>query len=216
MPEKQKINSNAKINPTTKIIYPAESTKNNKTVVDVDNSNDHALEQSISEDELSNPQTTVSKNFREKLVKFIKIDDIIREETLAFKEKLETLKIQKEELSSYIMRYLDDGIVIDLENKGKVSKYTSTRKSGINKDIIQQSIYEKLKNENLVGTDAEGERLAQATYDIMEGKRKVTTKITLKRTIKKEKKQKPEKEIQKVQEVKQIEQIDKKPRKVNK
>jgi uncharacterized protein YjhX (UPF0386 family) len=95
-------------------------------------------------------------------------------------------------VSGYILRHLQDvgENEIDLQTKGKISKYTSTRKSGLNKDIIQQSIYEKLKNDKLVKTDEEGRILAQATYDIMEGKREVKTKITLKRIVKHEKKTK--------------------------
>jgi uncharacterized protein YjhX (UPF0386 family) len=121
---------------------------------------------------------------------------------------METLKSQKEEVSGYILRHLEDvgEKEIDLETKGKISKYTSTRKSGLNKDIIQQSIYEKLKNDKLVKTDDEGRMLAQATYEIMEGKREVKTKVTLKRTIKREKKQKNVSE----------QHLEKNPKKVNK
>lgn len=202
MPEKQKITSNAKINPATKIIYP-----------DNDNLNvDSSIENSEQTTNSNCSENAVPKNFREKIIKFIKLDDLIREETIAYKEKIETLKLQKEEVSGYILRHLEDvgEKEIDLQTKGKISKYTSTRKSGLNKDIIQQSIYEKLKNDKLVKTDEEGKLLAQATYDIMEGKREVKTKVTLKRIVKREKKQKnvPQEIIE--------QHLEKKPRKVNK
>lgn len=176
----QKITSNAKINPTTKIIYP----ENNNLNVDSSIEN--------SEQTSNSSENEVPKVFREKIIKFIKLDDAIREETISYKQKIETLKIQKEEMSGYILRHLEDvgEKEIDLNKQGKISKYTSTRKSGLNKNIIQQSIYEKLKNDKLVKTDEEGKILAQATYDIMEGKRELKTKVTLKRIIKREKKQK--------------------------
>jgi uncharacterized protein YjhX (UPF0386 family) len=200
MPEKQKITSNAKINPATKIIYPDV----NNIQVDSSIEGSDGTTPTIESDE----SRAVPKNFREKIIKFIKLDDLIREETIAYKEKMETLKSQKEEVSGYILRHLEDvgEKEIDLETKGKISKYTSTRKSGLNKDIIQQSIYEKLKNDKLVKTDDEGRMLAQATYEIMEGKREVKTKVTLKRTIKREKKQKNVSE----------QHLEKNPKKVNK
>lgn len=183
MPEKQKITSNAKINSATKIIYPNDNDLNIDS--SIENSNSTPMSKKSCE-------STVPDIFREKIIKFIKLDDLIREETIAYKEKMETLKTQKEEMSQYILRHLDDvgEKEIDLSKQGKISKYTSTRKSGLNKDIIQQSIYEKLKTDKLVKSDEEGRLLAQATYDIMEGKREVKTKVTLKRLVKKEKKTK--------------------------
>lgn len=202
MPEKQKITSNAKINPTTKIIYPDD---NNLNV-------DSSIENSEQTTNSTRSENAVPKNFREKIIKFIKLDDLIREETIAYKEKIETLKLQKEDVSGYILRHLEDvgEKEIDLETKGKISRYTSTRKSGLNKDIIQQSIYEKLKNDKLVKTDEEGRILAQATYDIMEGKREVKTKVTLKRIVKREKKSKkiPQEIVE--------QHLEKKPKKINK
>lgn len=189
MTKSQKITSTAKINPTTKIIYPDEE----QLQIDssLENSSDYT---ETIQSKKSNDASTkhVPNNFREKIIRFVKLDDLIREETILFKEKLETLKSQKEELSAYILRHLEDvgENEIDLEKQGKISKYTSIRKSGLNKDIIQQSIYEKLKNEKLIKTDDEGKILAQATYEIMESKRKVNEKVTLKRVIKREKKQK--------------------------
>lgn len=183
MPKKQEITSSAKINPATKIIYHDDN-------LQIDSSIENSDETPQTKE--SDSSKCVPRNFREKIIKFISLDDAIREETIAFREKIETLKVQKEEVSSYILRHLEDAgeMEINLESKGKISKYTSTRKSGLNKDIIQQSIYEKLKNEKLVKNDEEGKLLAQATYDIMEGKREVKTKVTLKRVIKREKKPK--------------------------
>lgn len=204
MSTKQKINSNAKINPSTKIIYPDDEDSPQITNSDCDTNT-----KSDSND------SDVPKIFREKIVKFIKLDDAIREETIAFKEKIETLKIQKEELSAYILRHLEDveRESVDLGNKGKIARKTSTRKSGLNKDIIQQSIYEKLKNDKLVKTDEEGRILAQATYEIMEGKRDVKTKVVLSRTIKRKKKSK---DIADSVQQTQDQLLEKKPRKTNK
>ena len=137
-----------------------------------------------------NKSEQVTKNFKDKLVKFIYMDNLIRQETVEYREKIEALKSQKDDLSEYIMRYLENinENVIELGDNGTIRKYESVRKGGINKDIIEQSIYEKLKQEKIVATDEECKKLAAATYEVMNGKRAIKTKTTLKRTIKKPKK----------------------------
>lgn len=131
----------------------------------------------------------VTENFKDKLAKFIFMDNLIRQETIEYREKIETLKSQKDYLSEYIMRYLENinENIIELGDNGTIRKYESVRKGGINKEIIEQSIYEKLKQEKIEMTDEECKKLASATYEAMNNKREIKTKTTLKRTIKKSK-----------------------------
>ena len=104
----------------------------------------------------------MKKDFLEKIVKYMKTDDLIRKETLDYKEKLNTLKEQKEELETYILRYLDtvEEDQINIDGNGKLAKCESVRKSGINKDIIKESIYEQLKKENIVKDEKKLKELA--------------------------------------------------------
>jgi hypothetical protein len=77
MQETQKITSNAKINPATKIIYP-------------DNNNlnlDSSIEKSEQTINSTSSENKVPKNFREKIIKFIKLDDLIREKPFLIKKK---------------------------------------------------------------------------------------------------------------------------------
>jgi hypothetical protein len=132
----------------------------------------------------------MKKDFLEKIVKYMKTDDLIRKETLDYKEKLNTLKEQKEELETYILRYLEavEEDQINIDGNGKLAKCESVRKSGINKDIIKESIYEQLKKENIIKDEKKIKELADLTYDTMEKKREVKKKVYLKRTMERKKK----------------------------
>ena len=138
-------------------------------------------------------------DFLEKIVKYVKTDDLIRKETVDFKEKINTLKEEKEHLETYILRYLDsvEEDLVNMTGNGKLIKTESVRKSAINKDIIKLSIYEQLKRENLIKDDDKGKLLVDSTYELMEGKREIRKKTYLKRTFEKKKNEKPKKVINK-------------------
>ncbi len=148
------------------------------------------------EDEITNDyvskkvQEKVDNDFLDKVVKYVKIDDLIREETLEYREKVNKLKEDKDVLETYILRYLDkvDNDVINVGNSGKIAKQESVRRSAINQDIIRESIFEQLKKEKLVKDDKKGKEFADATYELMDSKREVKKRVYLKRIIPKKKK----------------------------
>lgn len=141
-------------------------------------------------------ETYIQTDFFEKVIKYVKTDNLIRKETIEFREKINTLKEEKQDLENFILRYLDvqEENVININGSGKLTKYESVRKKGINKDIIQQAICDQIKKEKLVTDDKKLKELAEETYNIMEGKREKTVKTVLKRTFIKEKKAKAVKE----------------------
>lgn len=148
--------------------------------------------QHVDENEEINPaeNTVIEDSFLEKIIKYVKIDNLIRKETVEYKEKINTLKEDKTEMEKYILRYLDtaDQKVIQIADSGKLTKYESVRKSGLNKDIIKQSIIDQIKKEKLLNDDAKLNALAELTCQLMESKREVTTKTVLKRTFEKKNK----------------------------
>lgn len=160
----------------------------------------------------------IKSDFLEKLVKYVKTDNLIRKETVEFREKINTLKEDKEELETYILRYLDNvnQDFVELSGSGKLTKYESVRKSSINQDIIKQSIVDQIKKEKLMADENEIKKLAESTYEIMEGKREKKVKTVLKRTFTKgAKKGAGEKDEKKKANKKQNEkQDDNKPKKV--
>jgi len=143
------------------------------------------------EDEITNDYVSkkvkekVEDEFLDKVVKYVKIDDLIRKETLDYREKVNTLKEEKEVLETYILRYLDkvDNDVINVGSNGQIAKHETVRKSAINKDIIRESIFEQLKKEKLIKDDKKGKEIADITCELIDSKREVKTRTYLKRTL---------------------------------
>lgn len=217
----------------SKKIEPVKSAEVNKnTDVDLysesDNNYTESEESNVEESNVKESNVKKSKenfvktDFLEKIIKYVKIDNLIRKETVEYKERVNTLKEDKQELEGYILRYLEDAKeeVINIEGSGKLTKYESVRKGGINKDIIQQSICDQLKKEKLIQDEKKIKDLAELTYNIMESKREKKVKTVLKRTFKREKKQKEDvKEANKKQSEKYAkisEVVNEKPSKVKK
>lgn len=138
----------------------------------------------------NNDNVIIEDSFIEKISKYIKIDNLIRKETVEYKQRVNTLKEDKQEMEAYILRYLDtkNEKVINMEGSGKLTKYESVRKSGLSKDIIKQSIIDQIKKEKLMTDDAKINDLAELTCELMESKRETKTKTVLKRTFVREKK----------------------------
>lgn len=133
--------------------------------------------------------SVIEDSFMEKIVKYIKIDNLMRKETIEYKEKINTLKEEKQEMEACILRYLEtkNEKVIQIADSGKLTKYESVRKSGLNKDIIKQSIIDQIKKEKLLDDNSKINELAEMTCQLMDSKRETKTKVVLKRTFKKDK-----------------------------
>lgn len=133
--------------------------------------------------------SVIEDSFMEKIVKYIKIDNLIRKETVEYKEKINTLKEEKQEMEAFILRYLDtkDEKVIQIADSGKLTKYESVRKSSLNKDIIKQSIVDQIKKEKIITDETRINELAELTCQLMDSKRETKTKTVLKRTFTKKK-----------------------------
>ena len=152
-------------------------------------------EDNITNEEISRHATesVINVHFMENLTKYISTDDLIRQETIEYKEKMATLKEYKQELEEYLIKSLDkinQDVIFLNDGSCKLTKYESVRKGGLKKDVIKQSISEQMLKEKLVSDDKKAQELAEITYNLMESKRIVTTKTCLKRTNKKEKKNK--------------------------
>lgn len=163
------------------------SNYDNRNSNDNGNDNDIDVDSEIYEQA---KQQYIKEEFIEHVVKFVKIDDLMKLENSEHREKINTLKEQKQELEKTILRYLDsiNEDIVNIAGNGKLKKYESVQRSSINKDIIKQSIFEQLKKEKLVNDDEKGKELAELTYNLMESKRERKVKTCLKRTVTKTKK----------------------------
>lgn len=111
----------------------------------------------------------ISKEFQEYVVKYVKIDDLIKKK----QEEITELKSQKKPCEEYILKYLEkiDEDTIEITN-GRLMKNKTEKKVGLNQDIIKASILEKVKDVNMV----------EEILKTMENKRSMNTKVELKRT----------------------------------
>jgi hypothetical protein len=158
---------------------------------------DSNLSEEITDDLVSKKaKEDYQKNdFFEKIIKYIKFDDLIRKETVEYREKVNSLKEQKLELETFILRYLDtiEQDTINIGGDNKITKYESVRTCALNEEIIKNCIFEQLKKENIVKDENKCKELVENTFNLMQNKREKKSKICLKRTIAKPKKVKQKK-----------------------
>lgn len=111
----------------------------------------------------------VSKEFQEHVVKYVKLDDVIRKK----QSELSELKDQRRPSEEYILKYLDNiGENMIEISTGKLRKNKSETKKALSQDIIQKVLLESVKDE------AQVEEILKK----MEETRPLNTHVNLKRT----------------------------------
>lgn len=97
------------------------------------------------EDEAENLQ--VSKEFEENVIKFVKLDDLIRKKN----EEVRELKKMKKPCEEFIIKYLDkvDIACVDISD-GKLRRNKSENKVAINYDTIKEAIAKKIVDPKVV------------------------------------------------------------------
>jgi hypothetical protein len=131
--------------------------------------------------------------FLENVIKYLQVDDTIKEIQSELGEKIKNLKDTKGELEGYILRYLDrkGKDHIDVKDKCKLIKETKDNKSAIKPENIREGILEGLKDAKLIEQEAETLKLINNIMDSIDNKRAITKRTILRRvTQKKPKKSK--------------------------
>ena len=153
----------------------------------------HKQEQETEQNSEQNSETKkqLNRDFLDKVIKFIKTDDVIKKKEKENKEEIKVLKNEKKTLEKYILQFLDkiDENFISINGTGKLIKNESKTKGSIKIENIQEVIMETLKKEDYKLT-LEPELILKLTNDIIqqvEEKRPVSKKIYLKRTTEKKK-----------------------------
>jgi hypothetical protein len=124
----------------------------------------------------------------EKIIKYIKIDDSIKDKQKEVRDQMKVLKTQKEEMEKYIISYLEtiNEEYVKIGESAKLTRTVSQTKGAIKQDNIKVSIFDQLKKENMV--DDKINELLENIVDNIEKNRPVKTKTYIKRTKAKEKK----------------------------
>ena len=134
-----------------------------------DDSTSYSDNESNYDDGKSVQSVKVSKEFQENVLKFVKLDDLVRKK----QQELSELKEQRKPCEQYILQYLDkvDQNMIEISD-GKLRKNKSETKAALSQDIIKASIAEKIKDPQIV----------EEILKNMENKRPLSTHINIKRT----------------------------------
>ena len=99
----------------------------------------------MSDSESDDPQKKVTREFRNKVIKWIEIDDSLRE----LRAKTKELTTEKKQFEEYILSYMDQ-----IEEKcfnikdGKLRKNVSKTKGPLKKQIIHQALVEIVGDSN--------------------------------------------------------------------
>lgn len=148
------------------------SSTHENTEVDHDNE----LENNNEEEE---EEITISDETKEKIAKYISIDNIIRQK----QEDIKELKKQKVPLEKYILEYMKKNDIpsFNLES-GKLIFNRSTTKGPLTIDTISDSINELSKK--VLKDDKKTSTFTNDILKLMDEKRANRVKINLKRTFK--------------------------------
>jgi hypothetical protein len=144
-------------------------------------------------------QKIPTADFKEKVIKYVKIDDmimkkktmiktvetkiqektqILMDEKNVLKEELNELVNQKKPYEQFILKYMTEAKENNINFKnGQIIKKTVEIKSPINDELVQKSILEGIAKNDIKG----GEKLAQDIYKILETKREKIVKSKLMR-----------------------------------
>jgi hypothetical protein len=151
-----------------------------KKINDSDNDSDNISD--IEENDLNNKDNPVkiTDEFKESVIGFIKLDDLIRQR----QEDIKELKEKKKPYEEYILKYLDKvgENVIEIQ-ESKLRKNQSETKMPLKIDMIKEAIYETIKKEKKDQSDDKCKELVEETIQLMENKRPLTIRTNLKRTF---------------------------------
>ena len=96
-------------------------------------------------------QTYVQTELLDRITKYLKIDDKIKEKQKELREYMKVMKDQKQDMEKYILKYLSDvqENIINIDGQGKLIKTVSVKKGAIKAENIKDSVTAGLKKENI-------------------------------------------------------------------
>ena len=118
----------------------------------------------------------------EKIIKYIKIDDSIKDKQKEVREQMKVLKNQKEEMEKYIITYLEsiNEEYVNIDGAAKLTRTITNTKGAINYDNIKLSLIDSLKKQNI-----EENKISDVLGNVVETiekNRPVKTRTYIKRT----------------------------------
>jgi hypothetical protein len=129
----------------------------------------------------------LGNEFLEKVVKYIKTDDIIKEKNAEHSKEIKVIKETKNELEKYILKYLEskNQDYIMIPGKCELIKNETVTKGVVNDAIIIDSLQEEIKNNNYITDTNEQQKFINDILTLIDFKRPKKVKTVLKRKAEK-------------------------------
>ncbi len=120
----------------------------------------------------------------EKIVKYIKIDDTIKEKQKELQIQVKALKTQKTDMEKYIISYLEaiKEDFVNIEGSCKLTRATSTTKGAIKMDNIKTSVVDGIRKQNINIDERKLNELLESVMVSVEQNRPTKTRTYIKRT----------------------------------
>lgn len=120
----------------------------------------------------------------EKIVKYIKIDDSIKEKQRELREQTKCLKTQKTDMEKYILSYLENinEDFVNIQGTAKLTRTTTISKGAIKPDNIKLSIIDGLKLQKINLDEKKITEILESVMESVDKNRPTKTKTYIKRT----------------------------------
>ncbi len=127
----------------------------------------------------------VQTELLERITKYLRIDNNIKEKRKELQEYMKAAKKQKEEMEKYIIGYLNEvqEEYIKINGEGKLTKTVSIRKGAIKTDNIKEAVKKGLIKENINLNEKKIDEVLSSILNLVEENRKQTEKTYIKRTM---------------------------------
>jgi len=160
--------------------------KMNEDSSDISSYDENEDYDNMTNDEIS--QRAHNKFFKtelmEKIIKYIKIDDSIKEKQKEIRDQVKCLKTQKTDMEKYIISYLENinEEFVNIEGTAKLTKTTTIKKGAIKSDMIKTSVVEGIRKQNIQIDSKKIDDLLENVLEFVDKNRPVKTKTYIKRT----------------------------------
>ena len=120
----------------------------------------------------------------EKIIKYIKIDDSIKEKQRELREQTKCLKTQKTDMEKYILSYLENinEDYVNIQGTAKLTRTTSISKGAIKPDNIKVSVIDGLKQQKINLDEKKINEVLESVMECIDKNRPTKTKTYIKRT----------------------------------
>jgi len=186
MPKKSKgtINSSIKAKKTVKSYNDEDHDPDNQND-DKGDEGDENQNEDVDYDELTEgaKKEYIQTVVLDKVINYIKLDDIIKQKQLEHKKEMKVIKDSKEQLEEFLIQYLDkvDEEFIELGNKSTLYKTEIKTKAAPKMEDIGICLVEGFKKYEFYEDDDEIKRVVKDFIDTIDAKREVKTRKYLKR-----------------------------------